>query len=320
MSKNLNIKNSLKIKNFEFKIGALVVLIILVVFPQKADASAFSLGVYPPIIKIRATAPVSLKTPIIIKNQTDQTETFNISFKPFTQSDNENGQVRYLKSGELNLKDPLIFQKIKVFDKDQEISSIELGPKQQKELSLRIDITQDETLSDYYFSLLFTSSPATDAAQKNKSQIITAVATNVLLTVGQITKPQVKINEFNSSFFKDKGPIEFSVKTSNQGEQFISTSGYILIKNLFGQTVGRVDLEKTNILANTSRSITAAWPETFLLGPYTATLILTFYEHSPALTQTTRFIGAPVQILLISLIVISSLLIVKAKLKSRLRK
>lgn len=313
----------LPIKKYRFLkicLFAYLFICLFVTLPQKISASQFSVGVYPPIIKIRATAPVNLKTPIIIKNQTDQTETFNISLKPFAQSDNENGQVRYLKSDELNLKDPLIFQRIKVFDKDQEISSIELGPKQQKELSLRIDIPQDETVSDYYFSLLFTSSPATDAAQKNKSQIITAVATNVLLTVGQITKPQVKINEFNSSFFKDKGPIEFSVKTSNQGEQFTSTSGYIIIKNLFGQAVGRVDLEKTNILANTSRSMTAAWPETFLLGPYTATLILTFSEHSPALTQTTRFIGAPVQIVLISLIVISLLLIVKAKLKSHLGK
>ncbi len=295
-------------------------------FPEKANASAFSVSVYPPVIKINATAPVGLKSVIIVSNPTDQTETFDISFKHFTQADSETGQVRYLRSTELKLKDPLIFERIKIFDGEDEISSLELGPKQQKQLSIQFDITEEETISDYYFSIIFTSSKPTSDAQKNKSDILSAVATNVLLSIGPQATPQAEISEFSAPLFTNKGPVEFKVKATNLGEQFINARGHILIKNMFGQTVGSIGLTPTNILGLTSRFIPsdkqlskAVWPETVLIGPYTATLYLKFSDNGPILTQTIRFIGAPIQILTISLIVISLLLVIRAKLKTRLK-
>lgn len=299
---------------------------LFALFPRRAFASGFSVGVFPPIIKINASPPVSLQTPIIIKNPTDQTETFNISFKPFTQSDDENGQVRYLKNDELNLKDPLIFQRIKVLDSDNQVSSVELAPGEQKKLTLNIDIPDGESASEYYFSVLFISSSPQLQSQENKSDILTGVATNVLLSIGTKEKPNVKLTNFATDFFKEKGGAQFSVKALNQGNQFANVGGYILIRNLFGQTVGRVELNKTNILAKTSRYLAssgelskALWPETFLLGPYTATLTLTASDH-PVLIRTVHFIGAPIQILIISLIVISLIILVRSKLKSHLRR
>ncbi len=303
---------------------SLILFLILatsyLILPTQARASSFSVGVYPPIIKINAIPPVSLKSPITISNSTDQTETLNISFKLFTQSDQGNGQVRYLKNDELNLKDPLILQRIKIFDQDQEVSSIEIAPRQKKELSLRIDIPDGESVSDYYFSILFTSPAFPVQSQQNKSDILTAIATNVLLSVGPKIKPNGGISDFSTPLFKPKGPIKFSVKAANLGDQFTFLRGYILITNVFGQTVGRLDLGQVNILANSSRNIDAIWPETFLLGPYTATINLTFSDHGPTLTQSTHFIGAPLQIAVVSLIVICLILFIKHKLKFHLSK
>lgn len=290
------------------------------IFPTEVSASSFSASVYPPTIKINAIPPVSLKSPIIISNLTDQTQTFNISFKLFTQSDQENGQVRYLKSDELNLKDPLILQRIKIFDQDQEVSSVEIAPRQKKELSLRIDIPDGETVSDYYFSLLFTSSAPSVQSQQNKSNILTAIATNVLLSIGPKIKPMGEISDFSTPLFKPRGPVKFYLKAANLGNQFILLRGYILITNVFGQTVGRIDLGQVNILAGSSRNISAVWPETFLLGPYTATLNLTFSDHGPTLTQSTHFIGAPLQVAVVSLIVIGLILFIKRRLKPHLEK
>ena len=298
----------------------LVVLVVLVVFPKKALASSSSLEIYPPIIQIKAIAPVILKTPIIIKNPGEQTEVFTISLKPFTQSDEQNGQVRYLKDKEFDFADPLMLQRIKVLEDDIEISQVELAPKQQKQLKITIDIPEGEIASDYYFSLLFTSTPPTTDELKNKSNILTAVATNILLTIGKEEKAQVKIEEFETSFFKDSGQIDFKLKAANTGGQFISTRGYILITNIFGQTVGRVDLAPVNILANTSRITAAAWKENLFMGFYTATLSLQFGENETEIKTVTHFIGAPVQILVIALIVISLFLLVRSKLKHRLRR
>lgn len=293
---------------------------------SKADASAFSLEVYPPIIQIKAVAPVTLQTPIVVRNTADQAETLDISFKPFTQSEEQNGQIRYLKDEELNLKDPLMMQRIKILDADTEVSKVEIGPKQQKELKLQINVPDNETESDYYFSIVFTSTPI-ESGLKNKSDILMAVATNVLLSIGTGEKAKVYLEEFSTPFFQKEGPVEFRIRASNQGEHFASVRGYILITDLFGQTVGRIDIDPTNLLSGTTRYLSSdatssksTWPEIFLLGPYTADLNLQIGNNGTIIKQTTRFAGAPIQILLIILISISILLVIKYRLKRRLNR
>ncbi|MEX2007703.1 MAG: hypothetical protein WD992_02930, partial [Candidatus Levyibacteriota bacterium] len=169
---------------------------------SKADASAFSVELYPPIIQIKAVPPVTLQTPIIVKNQGDQSETLDISFKQFAQSDEQNGQVRYLKDEELNLKDPLMMQRISIYEEDTEISKIELGPKQQKELKLRVEVPENETASDYYFSVIFTSTSPPVSENKNKSEILMAAATNILLSVGQEEQPKIQLEQLHAPFFQ----------------------------------------------------------------------------------------------------------------------
>lgn len=305
------------IKNFLISIILVTCYLLLV---TEASAAPSSIEVYPPIIQIKAIAPVILQTPIIIKNPGEQTEVFTISLKPFTQSDEQNGQVRYLKDKEFDFADPLMLQRIKVLEDGIEISQVELAPKQQKQLKITIDIPEGEIASDYYFSLLFTSTPPTTDELKNKSNILTAVATNILLTIGKEEKAQVKIEKFYTSFFKDSGPIDFKIKVVNTGGQFISAKGYILITNIFGQIVGKVDLATVNILANTSRITEAVWKENLFMGFYTATLNLQFKENETEIKTVTHFIGAPVQILTVALIVISLLLLTRSKLKHRLRR
>lgn len=317
---NIQILPIKKRQVFKISLICLLAYLFIGLFSQKINASGFSVEVYPPITKINAVPPVSLQTPIIIKNKTNQTEALDISFRHFTQSDKDNGQVRYLKSNELDLKDPLIIQRIKIFDGEGEISSLELAPQQEKKLTLRLDIPAEETVSDYYFSILFTSRISDSEAQKNSSRILMSVATNVLLSIGPKIKPNVEISEFSAPLFKQKGPVKFPTKIANRGNQFTTLQGYILIRNLFGQTVGRVDLDTVSILADTSRFIDASWPETFLVGPYTATLHLSFSDQGPALVRDTHFIGAPLQIAGVSLIVISLLIVIRNKLKSRLRR
>ncbi|MEX2013016.1 MAG: hypothetical protein WD967_01285, partial [Candidatus Levyibacteriota bacterium] len=295
---------------------------------------ASSVEVYPPIIQIRAVGPVSLQTPILIKNSGDKNEVFKISIKPFTQTDEQNGKIRYLKDEEFSPTDPLILQRIKVLEEDKEVSQLELGPKQQKQLKLIIDIPSGETASDYYFSLLFTSTLSeyqseTDQplVNKNRSDILTAIATNVLLSTGEEEKPNIEIEEFSTTLLKQNGTINFQVKASNLGNQFASVKGHILITNLFGKAVGRVDLTPVNILSGTSRFIPsqgeiskAVWKENLIAGLYTATLSLQFGENGHVVKETTHLIGAPVNILTISLIVIFMLLLIRNKLKHRLKR
>jgi len=318
-------------KSLIFNHKSLIIFLILatcyLILTTEANASASSVEVYPPIIQIKAVGPVSLQAQILIKNSGDKNEVFKISIKPFTQTDEQNGKIRYLKDEEFKLADPLMLQRIRILEEDSEISQVELAPKQQKRLTMIIEIPDGKTTSDYYFSLLFTSIPPLDSEQKNKSDILTAIAMNVLLSTGEEEKANIEIEEFSTTLLKEGGAIDFQVKASNLGDQFASVKGHILITNLFGKAVGRIDLTPVNILSGTSRAVPsqgetfkAVWRENLIAGLYTATLSLQFGENGHVIKETTHLVGAPIHILAVSLIVILLLLIVRNKLKHRLKR
>jgi len=329
----------MKIENCKLKIPLLVVFVVLVILPNKANASEFSVAVYPPLIRISATAPANPQTPIVIQNTSEQIETFDILIKPFSASKGktfqeetlqgyeENGQVIYDNSLE-NIKDPLMFQRIKIFDGESATSTIELSPKQKKELTLSIDIPENEAESDYYFSILFVSkNPNLNTQIKtNNSRILPGIATNVLLSIGK-ENPKIQIDDFSTELLKGKGPVEFKIKVSNNGAHFAYVKGQVIIKNVFGQYIGRVDLNPGNVLAGDTRLITsenqiakALWPERFILGPYKATLSLNYGSGEPVLTRTTHFIGAPIQILVTAIIIVSLMLTIRKRLKHKLNR
>ena len=80
------------------------------------NAESISLGVYPPILQINSTPPAIIQAPISIENLGDSPQNLKIDLRPFTASDQENGQVKYLTDSEANFADPLFFQRVKILD------------------------------------------------------------------------------------------------------------------------------------------------------------------------------------------------------------
>ncbi|MDO8460852.1 MAG: hypothetical protein Q7S38_00240, partial [bacterium] len=336
MFKNLIIKNSFQISNFKLKIGLLVVLVVLVVFPEKASAAELSLGVSPPILQIIADPPASVKAPITIKNLGDEPVMLNIQFKPFTAKESENGEIKYINPSESFGENPLIFHFIQIMDNERVVETLTLAPRQEKNLTLHAGILKDELPGDYYFSIVFVRSSEelseeglalSEAEGSSLAQTTGGVAINVLLSIGP-DRAQGTIEEFSAPFFAQKGPVPFTVRVKNTGKNFFTPNGTILIKNMFGQTVGKVDLLPVNILAGTVRSIPdllqspdstpsstllaprspaergevgnspkALWHESFLLGPYTATLNLALSDKGPLFQKTIHFVGFPAEAL-----------------------
>ena len=305
----------------------LVVLGVLVVFPKKVSADGLSLGVYPPLVQIEANPGVLVKTPIIIQNLGDNTVNLQISLKPFTTSSKENGEIEY-PTDSISKELEAIFKKIQILDKDEPIENITLSPKQRKTINLKIDLAKDDITSDYYFSIIFISNPELSSGIKNNLTTTSAgIASNIILSVGKKDKPKGIIEEFFASSFLEKGPVVFKVRVKNTGSSVITPKGIILIKNMFNQTVGKVDLLPVNILAQTTRKIPdsstlnfseAIWPESFLLGAYTATLNISLSEEGPVFSRTIRFFGFPTQLAVGVFIAIAIVLTIRNRIKSRL--
>lgn len=299
------------------KIVLLIIILIPFLTPRVVNAETISLGVYPPILQINATAPASVQNPITIENTQDQTISLEIGFKEFLPSPSENGEIEYVDSPL-----PPIFQKMQIYDGDHVVNQVTLAPKQKKTLNLHIGIQADEKSSDYYFSVLFISK-ADNLVGSSQSQAQIGIATNVLLSIGQNGGIEGKISEFSSPFFLSRGPVPFKVKVENESSHYITTQGIILIRNIFGQTIGKVDLLPVNVLANSTRIIPApneadisnpkaSWGEKFLLGIYTAKVTIGLSPEGPIISKTTTFIAFPLELLagfVLSLIIV--LIIIK---------
>jgi hypothetical protein len=265
--------------------------------------------------------------------------------RPFKPDPANDGKVQYVEGN-----NPKLLQRVQIIDSGYAISTLELGPKQTKNLQLRVQMQPGEPITDYYFSVIFLTSkelPKQDTGS-NASVISTieqGIALNVLVGSGPKELPNAAIAEYSTpSSYIDSGPVAFTVKIRNNGPHFVTPKGVILIKNIFGQTVGRVDLQNTNILAGTTRSMLgtpyqpsaktadsptvdnpdvlssiSVWPEKFLLGLYTADLSLALSADGPVFNQTIRFIAFPSKLLLILGIIAVIILLISLRVRKKIK-
>lgn len=271
----------------------------------KVSAADISLGVYPPLIQIDAKAPTDIQSPITIANESDTTVNVKILVRPFTASSSDNGDLYYLNEKAKFGPDPDIFQKMAIFDGERNTDTIELAPNQQRNIELRIHLPSGEPPGDYYFSITFLSNTIA-INQGSNTAVAGGISTNVLLSIGPKDKTQGYIKEFSSPFFVDHGPVPFTVHAANTSKHFVTPQGTILIKNMFGQIIGKVNLLPVNVLAGTSRFLPsgtdtnnkAVWGENFLLGPYSATLTIAFSGEGPLYRRTIYFFSVPTQVII----------------------
>jgi hypothetical protein len=319
----------MKIENFKLKIVYLLICLLGYLFiAQITNASPLSLSVDPPITVINAVPPTATTNQLSIQNESDKQVALQIQLKPFKPR-GENGELEYFK-GALE-----IFKNIQILDGGTPVETIVLGPKQQKVLTLNIDIPKNITTSDYYFSVIFISINSSIASSNSsKSQI--GIATNVLLSVGSPEISKAALEEFSSGIFFEAGPIPFRVRVRNKGVHLIHPTGKITIQNMFGQNIGKLDLASANVLSNSTRAIPdntyiqeskltdnsgvktnnfefrhpeMLWKENFLIGLYTATLDISMSDGGSTLTRTIHFFAFPFQGLIIIIIAIITIIV-----------
>ncbi len=315
----------IRFQTFYFWI-ALLPFAFLILHLDKAEASALSLGISPSVIKIQAAPEETVTKTLVLENRTDQEAKLGIVFMPFQQSDAENGQPLYnVKKEDFFRTDPDIFQKIKIYNGSEIIDTITLAPKQKKNLTLSITLPKDERPSDYYFSIVFIAKDTIDTqniADKESiatMQIKAGIATHVLLSVSEKhIKAEGIIEEFTTPTLQGKGPVQFALRVKNTGNTATSIHGVIIVKNLFGQAIGKIMLKPTYVLANSSRNIPLSWPENFILGPYTAYLTLTF-DNGPIFGRTIYFFGFPMQFFLGIISMIILFVLIKNRIKKHLQ-
>ncbi len=321
----------------------LIFFALLILLPARgAFAQNVSLGIYPPVMQIEAMPPAEVSSKFTLQNQSSEPLELDIQVKAFKPSSSNNGQVEILDNFE-SLPDPLMVNRIKIKDKGLSVKSLTLSPNQTKEFDLEIAIPVNEAKGDYYLTLFFVSKPQTNISS-NSTLTSAGVAMNLLITVGPKGEAKGFIEKFSAPFFVDSGPVPFTIQVENQSDHFLPISGEIVIENIFGQKIGKVNLLAVNVLAGSKRLIpddkqadtttkdyekiesiveksnypVAIWPEKFLLGPYKATLSLGFSEDGPQVTKTISFFAFPATYLIAILIVLAVVAFILIRVKRKM--
>lgn len=330
----------------------------LVLTTSFARAEGLSLSASHSLLQVQAIPPADAKSPFTLENTGDSSINVQVLFKPFHASRKENGEIEYINDNEIPDSYKKIFKQIHVTDDGIITSNFELGPKQKKNLELQFTIPKNESSSDYYFSVIFLASPNqeklkneldpvtnsneeepaplnldTNTQNQNFSTINAGIALNILLSIGK-NQPQGAIEEFSAPTLIKSGPVGFTVRIKNIGSRLFAPKSIILIKNVFGQTVGRVDIQPDNILPGSIRALTdsqtasnssqlsdpkAIWPEKLLLGPYTATLSIAISDKGPLYNQSITFLALPVQLILGIIIAIIVTIIIFLRVRYHLK-
>jgi hypothetical protein len=318
------IQNMFYKKGVSLFLTTLLAVTLLQAASIKVAAQGVSLGISPTVIQIDAKPPASITTPITLENNGDTPLTLQIRLKGFTSSPKQDGHVEYYPEKDPR-SSPEIFEKIQITENDHPRTSITLAPGEKKALGFHIGIPKNEPLADYYFSIIFISKAAADEAENSASQTPAGIATNVLLSIGPKGPTTGEIEKFSAPLFLQSGPVPFTVKLKNTSDHLLIPKGEILITNMFGQKIGRVNLLPVNILSKTARSIpdslqspeatlsaaitqyllennnaqpAAVWPETFLLGPYTAQLTIALSDQGPVFRRQIHFFAAPLSVII----------------------
>lgn len=313
----------------------------LLVHTSKVDAQNLDLSVSPPIFQIELTPPANVKAEeeLTIENTGDEPLVLDLVLRAFEPSQAENGTLTLLDPQKpIPGANPRIVERIEILEDDEPTTRVRLAPGQTKKLGIQITIPKDEPPSDYYLTLIFLSRQAADNETETSNAITTGgVGVNILLSVGPQSATTGILEEFSTPFFREHGPVPFTVRVKNTSQHFIYPEGVITIKNMFGQTIGQVELLPVNILAQSTRALpsaeqfaflaereeaenrlvegeeaseellyedldlitpTAFWNEHFLLGPYTATLELALSDEGPVIVRKIHFVGFPLYIIL----------------------
>jgi len=303
-----------------------LIMLCLILTSSKAQAQVpdFSLGINPPIIEIEATPPTHAQANITLYNLNSVPHDLRIELRSFKFSDKKNGEIEYLEGNAIQGPDALIFQKIVIFEEDQNIygaqnapKTFKIGPNEIKKLRLVVNIEDGAPIGDYYFSVIFISND-NNSIQSSGSTAPSGIATNVILSVGEKGEPNGEITSFKSPFFFDQGPVPFTLLLSNKSDHFVVPRGKIDIKNIFGKTVGEINILPQYILSNSSRFMLntdqaspssalqdtlgklkpktniLVWNEKYLFGLYTAKVTVALSETGPILTSSSAFIAFPI--------------------------
>jgi len=190
-----------------------------------------------------------------------------------------------------------------------------LASGESKEVQFTINVPLNAEPGGHYSSLLATISA--NAVDTGGVSIAQKVGSLLLLSVAGDVEEKVHIAEFSAPNFSEYGPVTLLTRFENTGTVHVKPRGFILIKNIFGKEVDKINLPQKNVLPNSIRRTEIPWGERYMFGKYEATLTAIYGSTNEPISAVMTFWVIPWKIA--GAILLGALIILAFLIKGRKR-
>lgn len=292
-------------------------LITLVVAGLGFTPSAKAITLIPPSIEFTVKPGETIKTKVKLVNETSGALEEFSSTANFRAKD-ESGTPEFIE--ETNPEDLASWIKI-------ERGPFTLEPGGRVEIPVEINVPANADPGGHFAGILFSTEKPVATGESGVA-ISTKIGTLVLVRVEGEVRESAAIASFTTGSGKTgfhRLPIDFSVRIQNSGNVHVRPNGSITIRNMLGGTTTILPVNTTQgaVLPASVRKFEAVWEKSsltgksnffkefayewqnFALGPYTASLTMTYgLDNSRTLTSTVRFFVFPWRVLLMTVILL----------------
>lgn len=259
-----------------------------------------ALEIAPPVINVSANPGQTIKTTIYLRDVAKGSLIVTGQTNDFVAGD-ENGTPKLLlKSDETSpysLKNWV-----------GTLPSLRLVPREIKTMAVSITVPKNASPGGHYGVIRFTATPA-DLKSTGVS-LSASLGALVLLRVNGKVNESLSVKDFYASHGSSRGsilesaPLTFTERLQNDGNVHVAPTGQVTVKNMFGKTVGGVNVNAPprNILPGSIRKFEQAFDQSVignkkLFGKYTANLKLTYGDSKKTLTDSITFWVIPYKLI-----------------------
>lgn len=185
-----------------------------------------------------------------------------------------------------------------------------LGGNDMVTVEFTVNVPIDAEPGGHYGSVLATVSAS--APEGGGVGVAQKIGSLILLNVAGDVEERLHIAEFSVPNYSEFGPVTILSRFENTGTVHVKPRGFILIKDIFGKEVDKLELTQKNVLPRSIRRIEVEWGNRLMFGRYEATLTAIYGTTNQPLSSVTSFWIIPWKIagaVLLGVIILLAILI-----------
>lgn len=205
-----------------------------------------------------------------------------------------------------------------------QIPDYTFASQESKTIPVKISVPANAEPGGHYGVIRFSGVAPELSEDQSAVSLSASIGSLVLVRVSGEVKESTKIEDFyaaqsgKKSGFFETGPLSFVERIKNNGNIHVKPTGNLEIKNMFGKSVAKLDVNQPpkNVLPSSIRRFEQEFDKKWLFGRYTANLALTYGTTNQKLTSQIVFWVIPWKLIIaLLLLIILVILAIRTGLK-----